>query len=79
LEYPRSWLHDYRIFWNEQYVLQAFLIDNAAFEVVFCNSYMALKYLQDLKTTFPEAPAWGGGSFWMRKRGRPIYAENRNH
>lgn len=78
LDYPRSWLHEHRIFWNEQYLLQAFLIHNAAFEVLFCNSFMALKYFHDLKTAFPEAPAWGGGSFWMRKRGEDNYAENRN-
>lgn len=69
-DYPRAWLHDHRIFWNEQYLLHAFLIGNAAFEVLFCNSFMALKYPEDLKIAFPEAPAWGGGSFWMRKRGR---------
>jgi hypothetical protein len=51
---------------------------NTAFEVLFGNGLMALKYLEEMKATFAEAPAWGGGSFWMRKRGRSTYAKNRN-
>jgi hypothetical protein len=41
-EYPREWvLEDYR-FWNEQYLLCAFLSFNSAFEVLWAGSYMHL-------------------------------------
>src|SRR2546426_59246 len=33
-EYPRSWVRDYNIFWNEQYLLLAFLMFNDQFEIV---------------------------------------------
>ncbi len=67
-DYPKSWVLDLKLFWTEQYLLQAFLTFNSAFEVLFCNSYMRLKYLPELKSVFPNSPWWGGGSFWMRKK-----------
>ena len=54
-------------FWNEQYLLQAFLVMNKGYEVLFANYYLARRYLQDLKATFPRSPYWEGGSFWMRR------------
>ncbi len=69
-EYPERWLRREHRFWNEQYLLQAFLAFNAAFEVVFSSAYV--------HTNRPEAlaaacsfyhPAQGSpGSFWLRRR-----------
>jgi hypothetical protein len=67
-EYPREWVVDECRFWTEQYLLQAFLAFNSDFEVLFANSYMAFRYLAELKATFPTSPWWGGGSFWIRRR-----------
>jgi hypothetical protein len=67
-EYPREWVIDQMRFWNEQYLLQAFLAFNSAFEVLLCNSYLGLKHRSVMKATFPNSPWWGGGSFWMRRR-----------
>lgn len=67
-EYPKSWLLEKRHFWNEQYLLQAFLIHNSAFEVIFSNSYMAHFYMENMQQAFPKSPRWGGGSFWMRRK-----------
>lgn len=68
-EFPKSWILELHFFWTEQYLLQAFLIYNYAFEMLFSNSYMGLKYLAEMKATFPFShPWWGGGSFWMRKK-----------
>ena len=78
-DYRRDWVMDEFHFWSEQYLLQAFLSFNAEFEVLMCNSYLGLYYLEDLKSTFPNSPWWadtrigvprGGGSFWMRRRPR---------
>jgi predicted O-methyltransferase YrrM len=69
LEYPRDWVMKMMRFWNEQYLLQAFLAFNDAFEVLWSGSYMNLKHPERLerifrsyvrKRTFP-------GSFWIRK------------
>ena len=69
LEYPKDWVLKQYIFWNEQYLLQAFLMFNNSFEVVWAGSYMNLKHADKLEAafrsyikgkTFP-------GSFWMRR------------
>ena len=67
-EYRRDWVMEEFRFWNEQYLLQAFLIFNAGFEVLFANSYLGLHHANDMRATFPHSPWWGGGSFWMRRK-----------
>ena len=67
-EYPQSWLTEHHLFWNEQYLLHAFLLFNAAFEVLFANQYIALRHQAALRDVFPHSPWWDrGGSFWMRR------------
>jgi Methyltransferase domain len=68
LDYRRDWVLDERRFWTEQYLLQAFLTFNSEFEVLMSNSYLSHYYKEDLKASFPSLTAWGGGSFWMRRR-----------
>lgn len=68
-EYPEHWVRQRLIFWSEQYLLQAFLAFNSAYEVLLSNSYLLHKYPDSLKATFPRTPWWGGGSFWMRRTG----------
>ena len=63
----RDWVMENARFWNEQYLLQAFLVMNKGYEVLFANYYLARRYLQDLKATFPRSPYWDGSSFWMRR------------
>jgi Methyltransferase domain len=77
-DYRRDWVMDELRFWTEQYLLQAFLTFNSEFEVLMANRYLAHRYLEDLKAAFPNlqklnvarpnSVAWGGGSFWMRRR-----------
>lgn len=68
-EYRKEWvLKDYR-FWTEQYLLQAFLIFNDSFEVLWAGSYMHLKHPDKLEMAFnlyKRDERWPG-SFWMRK------------
>lgn len=68
-EYPRSWLLEQGRSWNEQYLLQALLMYNPLFEVVFGSSYCAWKYPELMHHTIAgtEAAA-GGGSLWIEKR-----------
>jgi SAM-dependent methyltransferase len=67
-EYPRDWVkNDYR-FWNEQYLLHAFLAFNSDFETLLANTYLAYNFSSELKACFPNSPWWGGGSFWFRRR-----------
>lgn len=67
MEYPKQWV-DQRRFWNEQYLLQAFLAFNDAWEVLLANNYLGNHFLEEMKETFPNSPWWGGASFWMRRK-----------
>ena len=69
--YPREWVVDQLRFWNEQYLLQAFLASNSSFRVLLANSYLEARYPDVLRSTFPTSEWWGGGSFWFQKRPDP--------
>jgi predicted O-methyltransferase YrrM len=68
-EYPREWVFKHQRFWNEQYLLQAFLMFNDSFEVLFGGSYMHLKHPEQLAKAFAsydQSTCWPG-NFWMRR------------
>ncbi len=67
-EYPRDWVIEERRFWTEQYLLQAFLAHNSAFEVLVSSAYLHAQHLAEIAELFPTASPWRGGSFWMRRR-----------
>jgi hypothetical protein len=61
------------LYWNEQYLLQAFLTYNARFEVVWPGTYMFVKHRDELMKAFPEIavmreklPLAEPSSFWLR-------------
>jgi Methyltransferase domain len=66
-QYPREWLVDGLRFWNEQYLLHAFLAFNSAFRVLLADSYLEARHPHVLRSTFPTSPWWGGGSFWFQR------------
>jgi len=66
-EYPEEWVRGEVRFWSEQYLLQAFLVFNSAFEVVLANNYLGMHHYEDLRAAFPKGEWCGGGSFWMRR------------
>lgn len=70
VEYPKEWVLNKHLFWNEQYFLQAFLAFNNTFEILWASHYMYLKHLQLLEDAFPSCKThgWSGpGSFWIRR------------
>jgi hypothetical protein len=62
-DYRRDWVMDEFRFWTEQYLLQAFLSFNSECEVLMANSYLAHRYMKELKATFANSPWWGGEAF----------------
>jgi len=70
-QYPKDWVIKMRRFWSEQYILQAFLCFNNAYEVIFSNYYMNLKYPEKMKSVFPVPKDFHEyhfpSSFWIRK------------
>ena len=67
--YPRDWLQEEHIFWNEQQFLQAFLAFNTAFEVMWAGAFMHSKHPDELARAFPayHPSRCLPGSFWMRR------------
>lgn len=66
-EYPREWVVDKPRFFNEQYLLQAFLTCNPRYSILMANHYFGRKYQREPRATFPSSPWRGGESFWIRR------------
>lgn len=68
-EYPRDWVFgpEHR-FWNEQYLLQAYLIGNARTEVAWGSSWMHRRHPEALEKAIPsyDRETRFPGSFWFR-------------
>ena len=65
-EYPKDWIYEGR-FWNEAYLLRAFLMNNSSYEILLFNNYLAQNYAGWLAENLPLA-CGGGGSFYMVKK-----------
>lgn len=66
--YPRPWLQDEVRFWNEQYLLEAFLTHNSAWEVIGALNYLHHHQYDKLKAVAPFlTPDREPGSFYIRK------------
>jgi len=72
--YP-SVYYENQLYWNEQYLLQAFLAFNSRFEVVWPGNYMMLNYPDKVCAVFPEFnvmrqqyPQSEPTAFWIRVR-----------
>lgn len=64
-EYPKEWVLK-GIYWNEAYLLRAFLQFNNTFSIQFFNTYLINKF----KGEFAELPLMGkniGGCIWLKK------------
>lgn len=68
-EYPKAWLFGSDKFFNEQYLLQAFLAFNDSFEVLWAGSYMHQNHPDILEKAFSsyKRAERRPGSFWIRK------------
>jgi len=68
-EYPREWVLEDYYFWNEQYLLQAFLAFNDTFRVLWAGGFMHLRHPDLLSTTFASYRKGVSrpGSFWFQR------------
>lgn len=68
-EYPRKLVLDHHYFWNEQYLVQAFLSFNTSFEVVWAGSYMHMTHPEALRKAIPsyDPDRVRPGSLWIRR------------
>jgi predicted O-methyltransferase YrrM len=70
--YPKVYFDESYYFWNEQYLLQAFLTHNSRVKVLWPGNYMMVHHPQWMLETFPEIMAMRGkfpssepSSFWF--------------
>lgn len=67
--YPAKWITEDVRFWNEQYLLEAFLTHNDQWEIIGALSFLKHKHFDRLKAVVPAlTQRTRPGSFYMRKR-----------
>jgi len=69
-DYPEPWLRTERRLWNEQYLLEAFLAFNRAFEVLSALNWLKHNHFDALAAACPmlaEHPDAEPGAFWFRR------------
>ena len=66
--YPKQWLEDEVKFWNEQYLLEAFLSHNNSWKIIGALNYLHHNHYEELKSVAPFlAPDLEPGSFYIQK------------
>ncbi|HEY8681920.1 MAG TPA: class I SAM-dependent methyltransferase, partial [Rhodanobacter sp.] len=65
IDYPKDWVIEHGFSWNEQYLLQALLIGNDQFEVIYGGSLARAFHREALVGFYGRMVH--GSSFWMRK------------
>ena len=65
-EYPKDWFYK-GMFWNEAYLLRAFLMFNRDFEILMFNSFLNYVMADDIKSCFPLFSEEPGASLWLRR------------
>ncbi len=73
-EYPKVYFTNpqFRVFWTESYLLQAFLCFNSQFEILLAMSYLMTEQRKEFSSAFkhynPEKHKATSGSFWIRRK-----------
>ena len=63
-EYPHSWIKEGR-YWNENYILRAYLSHNNAWEILFFNDFINKKFKNFVTKNMSLCTKNSGGSFYM--------------
>ena len=66
-EYPREFVIDRRFFWAEQYLLQAFLVFNEEFEILFSTHALDRRRRDALAELVPDALGARPAALWLRR------------
>jgi hypothetical protein len=70
-DYPERWIVDEGRSWSEQYILQAFLAFNNAFQVIFGVGIARAAFPNHCQAFVGNRNPWGG-SFWMQRKPGPV-------
>ena len=66
-EYPKAWICDLGIAWNEAYLLRGFLQYNQSFRIAFFNTYLERFYEKEIRDLMPLCFENTGASIWLRR------------
>jgi len=70
--YPAFWLEEKILFWNEQYLVEAFLSNNSDWKIISALNYLHHNHYSDLKNVAPFlTPGREPGSFYIQKITEP--------
>lgn len=64
---PKDWVKNRHMFWDEQYLIQAFLAFNSSFEIIWSYGLMHSEQKDQLSARFPGCHRESGGSLWLRR------------
>jgi predicted O-methyltransferase YrrM len=67
-EYPKDWLEEGR-YWNECYLLHAFLSNNNEWEILLFGNYVSQFHRDVIEANVPLALENTGGSLYLRRKG----------
>jgi hypothetical protein len=66
-EYPKEWLLDLRLNWNEIYSVHNFLLFNSAYRIIFFSDFIQQKYEKELSEELPLFFRDRPGSLWIKR------------
>lgn len=69
-DYPEKWIKEYVRFWNEQYLVEAFMIFNKNFKIIGALNFLQNNYFDQLSSKCPilaKGKDYNPGSFWIKK------------
>jgi hypothetical protein len=71
-DYPDAWIFERGQTWNEQYVLQGFLMYNSDFRTIICNSALLRQRGDQMAELFGDLPdtQHSASSVWMKRIGQ---------
>lgn len=66
-EYPEMWIFERGQTWNEQYVLQAFLMNNPRYRILIANRFLYRRCAAELDALYQGVQPSPGVSIWLEK------------
>ena len=66
-DYPEDWIFHRGQTWNEQYLLQAFLMNNSKYRVLIANRWLFRRSMEHLDRIYKGVQPSFGCSFWIVK------------
>lgn len=68
MDYCAGWIFDHDKYWNEQYIVMAFLMYNKEYKIRIAAQYLSRKYRDKLNNLFPRfLPSFSPGSLWLQR------------